>query len=387
MDTTFATPSPALDQARSLSDEALLGRVRDLVHRAAVLTAELLVHLGEVDARGLFLGEGYPSMFAYCTGALGLSESATYKRLQAARLGRRLPAVVEAVGAGRIHLAGLCVLAPHLDETNHCDLLVQAQGRSKREIEALALRLRPAPPPAALPASEPAPGQVELDLFALSRLREPDASDSSVQPPVSPPRAAPTPSPSMPSPSTARPLPAPVPSRIPERRLSLVATPRLLERLERAQALLGHVCPRADASAVVERALDLLVTALEKKRFGVGARPRPTRSAPEAASEPGAQTRAARSPAQRRRAVPAHVRRAIYQRDGGRCTFIGVTGHRCGETKSLQLHHRTAWAAGGPDSEDNVTLHCRQHNAFQARRDFGDDLIANRINGRAREKA
>ena len=369
---TDAGTSDAIEQVRRLADDTLLAQLRALVLHSAALTAAVLVHLGEVDARGLHLGEGYPSLFAYCTGALGLSESSTYKRIQAARLCRRLPAVLVAVQSGRIHLSGLCVLAPHLDEQNYAQVLADAAGRPKREIEVLAERLRP--PPATEPASssvQPSPGQVGLALFAVAPDTDPAVSDRTT-PPVAALRRPSRPDSPRPPPSESR--------AATERRVSLVATARLEGLLDRARALLAHTDAGADATAVVERALDLLVTTLEKRRFGVGARPR--RAAP-----PSHTPRAAAAPAAlARRSLPVAVRRAVYERDGGRCTFVSPTGHRCGETRGLELHHQTPWAAGGPDTLDNLTLHCRGHNALLARRDFGDDVIAARVHDRRAQK-
>jgi 5-methylcytosine-specific restriction endonuclease McrA len=350
---------------RRLADGVLLCRLRELVLRSAALTAAVLVHLGEVDARGLHLGEGYSSLFAYCTGALGLSESAAYKRIQAARLCRRLPAVLGAVQSGRIHLSGLCVLAPHLDEHNHRQALDAAAGRSKRDIEILAERLRPTPVPAPAPSSpEPAPGQVGLDLVTTAARTEPAATET-IAPPVRPPAR-----PQDAAPSSER-------TRT-ERRVSLVATVRLEGLLDRARALLAHTEGGADTTAVVERALDLLVTTLEKKRFGIGARPR--RAKPASTDTRGETADVVVTAV--RPTLPVALRRAVYERDGGRCTFVAPSGHRCGETRGLELHHRTPWAVGGPDALDNLTLHCRPHNGLLARRDLGDDVIAARIRDR-----
>ena len=367
------TPQPptasapgAFNEVRRLADAALLCRLRDLVRRSAELTAAVLVHLGEVDARGLHVAEGYASLFAYCTGALGLSESATYKRIQAARVCRRLPSVLEAVECGRIHLSGLCLLAPYLDAGNAERVLADAVGRPKREIEHLAERLRPAPvAPYAPAAREPAPGQVGLDLVDAAAVSDPPSSPVATAARLAAGR-----------PTTASPT-APAPRVCTERHISLVATPKLEGLLDRARALLAHAEDGANSTAVVERALDLLVTTLEKKRFGIGTRPRRTepssntpRTPPPEAERPGAGARTA---------VPMAVRRVVYERDGGRCTFVGSSGHRCGETRALELHHREPWARGGPDTPGNLTLHCRAHNALLARRDFGEDLIRARI--------
>src|SRR5205814_3269113 len=88
----------------------------------------------------------FPSMFLFCVKELGFSESAAYNRIFVARAARRMPAILEAMGSGKVHLAGLRVLAPHLTEENHEEVLAQAAGKSKREIEELAARLAPKPP-------------------------------------------------------------------------------------------------------------------------------------------------------------------------------------------------------------------------------------------------
>ena len=99
---------------KTRSNTELLNALRKLVAQVRGVTRELLVEPGEVDARRLYLEEACPSMFAFCTTRLGFSEDVAYKRIQAARLGRRFPAVLRAVGAGRIHLAGLAILGPHM---------------------------------------------------------------------------------------------------------------------------------------------------------------------------------------------------------------------------------------------------------------------------------
>jgi len=61
----------------------------------------------------------------------------------------------------------------------------------------------------------------------------------------------------------------------------------------------------------------------------------------------------------------------VFERDKGRCTYVNARGERCRETHYLELHHRQAFAQGGPHSLENLTLHCSAHNALAAERDFG----------------
>jgi hypothetical protein len=67
--------------------------------------------------------------------------------------------------------------------------------------------------------------------------------------------------------------------------------------------------------------------------------------------------------------VPADVRREVYDRDDGCCTFVGDDGHVCGSRYAVQLHHRIAWAHGGSNTADNLTLHCGSHNRLVATRE------------------
>ena len=60
-----------------LPNAQLLVRVRQLVERGNAVEAELLAHLGEVDARSLYLEEGCSSMFAYVTGRSGTNRTAS----------------------------------------------------------------------------------------------------------------------------------------------------------------------------------------------------------------------------------------------------------------------------------------------------------------------
>ena len=94
-----------------LEADVLLRDLTSLVKQERVSTAVILTHLAEVEARRLYRPAGYASMFAYCLGALGMSEDAAGKRLYAARAARRFPVLFHAVADGRLHLTAVDVLA------------------------------------------------------------------------------------------------------------------------------------------------------------------------------------------------------------------------------------------------------------------------------------
>ena len=73
------------------------------------------------------------------------------------------------------------------------------------------------------------------------------------------------------------------------------------------------------------------------------------------------------------------VRRAVVKRDGQRCAFVGEDGHRCEARAFLQFHHQRAWALGGADTVENLSLMCRAHNRLLAERELGAERVAQAI--------
>ena len=153
--------------ASRLTDQQLLVRVNDLARCEREATVNLVVCLAELDERKLYLGEGCASLFSYCVKVLHLSEHAAYGRIQAARVTRKFPAVVDKLVAGSVNLTTLVLLSPHLTKTNCPELLAAAEHKSKRQVAELLAALSPRPEVAAsirkVPSRSPAPGAPPSD--------------------------------------------------------------------------------------------------------------------------------------------------------------------------------------------------------------------------------
>ncbi len=134
-----------MDALRSLTDDALLHRLSDLVAQSRRVEWVLVAHIAEVDARRLFAREASPSMIQYCIDVLHLSEGEAYRRITAARLSRKYPVILAMLEDGRLHLCGLGLLSKHLDDANYQDVLARATHKTKREIEKLVAELAPKP--------------------------------------------------------------------------------------------------------------------------------------------------------------------------------------------------------------------------------------------------
>ena len=72
------------------------------------------------------------------------------------------------------------------------------------------------------------------------------------------------------------------------------------------------------------------------------------------------------------------MRREVWHSDEGRCGFVGEGGHRCNETRGLQIAHGHPWGKGGPNTAVNLGLRCIAHNAWEADRDYGANHMASK---------
>jgi hypothetical protein len=153
---TIRTPSP-----RELSDAELLTATRSLVGRSNQLLAALLAHLGEVEARGIHRTRACSSLYTYCIYELRYSEDEAFRRVAAARLVRRFPILLDAVASGELHLTGLLMLGPYFTKENVNHVLLRAKYRTKKEIARLVRELDPLPevPPRIEPLG-PAPARL-----------------------------------------------------------------------------------------------------------------------------------------------------------------------------------------------------------------------------------
>jgi len=327
-----------------LSDEALCRDLHAAVSVETAGTAMVVAHIAEFDARKLYLPAAYPSMFAYCVGELRLSEDAAYKRIQAARAARRRPGVLEALADGRVHLTAVVLLAPHFTPENEAELLAASTHKSKAEIEqALAERFPRPDVPTRMEAIGPAVPANSLPV--LEPVRNWPVAD----------RAA---APTTPAPVEALAPPPRVAPLAPQRfALQVTIGQSTYEKLQQVRALLGPASGAADLAAVLDRALDALTRELEKRKFAATSEPRRRRPSPG------------------KRYVPAAIKRAVWQRDGGRCTFVGEKGRRCEARAGLEFDHMLEVARGGKATVGGIRLRCRAHNQYEAERTFGADFM------------
>ena len=323
--------SAFVEHVSSLSDAELITKLDRLVANERSVCAAVLAHMAEVDARQLYHHDGYPSLYRYVVGRLRMSDAAARHRITAARVVRQWPLALGMLARGEIHLSGLGVLAAHLTDANHRELLAEAAGKSKRAIEELVATRFPA-----------------MDMLPVNVIEDITTTDGSAKLPPTVSEAAAEP---------VREARGTKPVAEDAFRVSCTINGACRDKLAEAQALLAHSVPNGDVGAVLEVALDALLPKLRKRKFGETNAPR---RAP-ATLKPGS------------RHIPAEVKRKVSERDGRQCTFVGKTGRRCTEIAILEYHHKQPFSRGGQTTVSNISLLCRTHNGFQAERDYGED--------------
>lgn len=356
------------------------------------------------------------------------------QRIYAARAAAKHLEIYTYLRDGELNVGVVALLAPHLTPANSSDLLGRARGKSKREIEALAVELSHARAEANRPRVEEEP--VTQDELGLSFDEAASEPDSKVSPRIQE-TVAPVPEVAVEG-KFEEPLPPPptipevsvqsveelsmkvdehapvVASESGPARATESAAPQSMEPSAKPA---GHPVPaapdpspqppRAQGSASASSRRDsirleapgvLRVTfqagvsfgeKLERVRGLLGRRNGKVASVLDVVLEDylNRHDPSRREPRPRllkerksKRRASRWVRDIVWRRDGGRCAFISTDGVRCAARSRLEYDHIQPWALGGAsDDPDNIRLLCRAHNLRAARKTFGDRVPAARL--------
>ena len=326
---------------------ASVGREREATAVAQGQMAIVLAQIAEADARKLYLPAAHPSMVSYCVHVLGFKEPVARKRIQAARAAHCHPAIFPAVADGRLTLSAVIELAAHLSAENAEELIAAAAGKSKWEIKTLLAdraRMRKSSQPV-LAADAAAVFQFE---------RDPDRVDGEFELVGETGSAAPEGTASRgfdPRCRMTELLDG-------ESDLRLVLPRDDSEQFRYLVSLLSNQVAPGDLVEAFRRILAAATLELEKRKFS-------------ATSQPRKQHVASLNP----RHIPNEVKREVWKRDGGRCSFVSDGGHRCPAQDQLEYDHVLEVSRGGKSVLSNVRLLCRAHNQFHSEQTFGTDFM------------
>ena len=406
-DTTITTTVSAL------SDSRLLERTKELSGVEHHLEVVVIDHLREIERRRLYLRIGFSSLFDYAVRELGYSDAAAWRRIKAMRLCADIGSVRERLQDGSMTLNAAAQLqnafdrqqrartarsaasgassgtpsdgsaantaaprtgrprtsAPVLDRPAREALVEQAAGKSTRQVQALLAEVDPELAAAADRVRPLGKGRWEVKAVVdeecrhgLERLK---GLLSHVDPRMTLGQLI--------GRLVTEGLDRHDPSRPPHRRraggsdgrgpVSAPKAPAIAEppSAPKDKVVTGGAAPAASSAQPGEEGASPRVPVAPGAGVGPGAGD--VTSAPKLERRPQE-----RSPAARR-AIPAAVKRRVWERDQGRCSYVDrASGRRCVSRHLLEIDHVVPYARGGSAEPDNLRLLCAAHHRHRHRR-------------------
>lgn len=305
------------------------------------LTVEVIELLEEVDRRLLHLEKGFGSLLEFCIKELCYSESAAYRRISAMRISRELPQVKKSIEAGSLNLATVSQAqtffqqekrhqAKVYSKSEKLVVLQSLENKSKREAEKILLEKSP-------------------DLPKLEVVRQVSKTHT---------------------------------------RVTINIDQELLKKLDQLKNIYSHINPNPSYAELIQLMATELLKVREKKIGKLNAenvhrgnnvkknKDQENKDQEcifqenkdqENSENAGINSCSAKPPAkaQRSRHIPQSVRRFIYQRDHGCCSYQDIqTQKKCNSKFQLEIDHIKPFSWGGPNDANNLRLVCRQHNKF-----------------------
>jgi hypothetical protein len=296
----------------SISDQELFEQIRLLSQDERRITIEILHLLREIARRRLYAQRGYESLFTFLVKELGYDEASAYRRVSAIRVIEAVPEVEQTLEQGRLSVA----------------TVAQAQTFFQQEKKR------------AKPCSDEKKREILKKLEGKSK-RETELILAQEAP-------------QLPKPDQVRIL------NEDQTEIRFAADRELLEMLQQIQALTTHRSLEPGYNGL----LKFMAAQVLKKLDPAQQNERNSLSPEKAAAQHASKTHA--------RYVPASVKREIWRKDQGKCSYVSPTGIQCGSKHGLQLDHVTPWAMGGETSSRNLRLLCANHNRLAAIEIYGE---------------
>lgn len=329
---------------RKLSSDKLMLKTKSLVRNETEITLQILFHLQEIERRRLHFERGYQSLHEFCVRYLGYSDGSAGRRIRAARLLREVPELEGKIESGAMNLSTIAQAQSFFrseeareviySKEQKLEILGGLENKSAREVEQEFLKLSP-------------------ENLPREKLRP--LTETQVE-------------------------------------LKVVLDQDLIQEFEALRSWLSHSNPNPSYQDLIRKALKIANQEMKKKRLG-SERP----SAQKNSSNTKLQNVKVASPRKhfkddplserqastqklsmlengqiRSRFISFGVRREIWLRDQGCCTYRDDrTGKVCGSKMRLEVDHVVPFAKGGANTQENLRLVCRQHNAQMAIRHFG----------------
>ncbi len=355
------SPSP-----KSLSNEALLTKTKELAAEERKLTTSILWHMHEIQTRRLYSEKGYGSLFEYAVQALGYSEAAAGRRIAAMRLLVEVPEIEPALQSGDVSLSTLSTIQSFIQRKEEPvskdekrELVFALQGKSRRECEK---ELSALDPQAALPQERErvvSPTQTEIRFIADDSLMEKLQSirefDAHVQ---------------------SNPSYLDLFHRMADLTLKKL-DPLSSKKTAHSIKSVRNQAPK-NAQAADKKSAHSSIKPVAQFRAADSTPPKPvskTTPPAECLEKNSQKNNLSAAVHSNPRQIPAQLKREVWQKDQGRCSYQSPDGKKCISRFALEIDHIQPLALHGTTEISNLRLLCRVHNRQQVFVKLGEDTM------------
>lgn len=300
-----------------MTKSELIQKLLESVKSERQVTLEVIRYLDDVEKQKIHLEMGFPSLFEFATKFLGYSEGAAFRRVKALKLIKHAPDVEKKILDGKLTLSAAASVEAFCNKhgIDRVEAIAKVEGLSTREAERALHEFAPSAAPD-------------------ERVRRVSATHTEI-------------------------------------RMS-VSNEQLAE-LDRLKELFAHSNPRLTYGDLY---MKLAAQELKKKDFAR----KPEDSKRESAASSGETSASAKRPAAsvsesstsapksnpRARAARGNVKRVVWQREGGGCSYVDpVSGRRCNSKHFAQTDHIRPWSHGGETVVENLRVLCAAHNRME----------------------
>ena len=327
----------------------LLAGLQILVSQERTLSLKVITFLREIRFRSLHLEMGYPSLFTFCIVELKYSEAAAYYRLNTLDIVDELPEIKQAIETGELSMTTLSMVQSackakkrktkiKVSSEDKKNLLEKVKGKSKKQTEAILHQHFPELQTAPKPETEK---KFSDDLTGVFFNADPELMKKFKE--IKDLTAHQNPSPSY-------------------QELFHMMSDYMLERID----------PIRKAQRIARRE-ERKTEEVKAKQTGLEKTPDHEDSLLQPAE---VQRKVQNPPETQSRHCSTQTERAVWVRAQSRCEHVDEkTGHRCDETRRLQLDHVIPYAISSDSSEKNIELVCTQHNLYRASQWFGSEFM------------
>jgi hypothetical protein len=316
-----------------LSHQELIEGAKELVSQEIKTGLKLLEYLREIEAQMIYAELGFDSMWSFCVKYLKLSEGDAQRKLASMRLCKVIPEVKDDLTQGRITLTNAAQVQSFFNAEKRAgnDLSVEKKKEvlqsvhclSKSECEKKLMELSPV---SAIPAERLRP--VTQDYTELKVVLDSETLKALDQ---------------------LKNLLAHTLGDVSYQTLIQYLAADTLKRVKKAKGLESELVKELEKTEGTVKAPEQEPVPINKVQPSEGHLPPP----PVATQV-------------RREAIPAKIRRMVFQRAKGRCQYRNPAGRVCGSQHRLEINHKTPVAFGGKNDLFNLELTCRNHNVLHA---------------------